>query len=204
MADFEAIIKKHLNEDGVIPSSAIENIVTAIKNTVGNEYVSKERYKTKLNEIDTLKEQQQTAEDNATTAEKWKTKYDALKNEFEDYKNDISEKNKKASKTEAYKALLKEAGVSEKRIGSVVKVADIGAIELDDEGKVKDADKILESIRDEWSDFIETESKKGAKTENPPKNNGGTAMTKEQILAIKDTSERQRAMAENHELFGIE
>ena len=173
MADFEAIIKKHLNDEGVIPSSAIENIVTAIKNTVGNEYVSKERYKTKLNEIDTLKEQQQTAEDNATTAEKWKTKYDALMDEYTNYKNDIAEKDKKASKTEAYKKLLKETGVSEKRISSVVKVADIDSIELDEEGKIKDAEKLGESIKEEWADFIEVKKEKGAETDNPPANNGG-------------------------------
>ena len=124
-----------------------------------------------------------------------------LQGEFTDYKNDISEKDKKASKKEAYTKLLKEVGISDKRIGSVVKVADFGSIELDEDGGIKDADKLRDSIKEEWSDFIETQSVKGAKTENPPANNGASGITKEEILAIKDTVTRQRAMAEHKELF---
>ena len=190
-----------------IEKENIDKIIEAHTETVDALKEARDEYKAKADKTGELQSQIDSLKESMVEKSEYdslKSKYDKLKGEYDDYKNDISEKDKKATKTEAYKALLKEAGVSDKRIGSVVKVADIGAIELDEDGKVKDADKILESIRDEWSDFIETESKKGAKTENPPKNNGGTAMTKEQILAIKDTSERQRAMAENHELFGIE
>ena len=190
-----------------IEKENIDKIIEAHTETVDALKEARDEYKAKADKTGELQSQIDSLKESMVEKSEYdslKSKYDKLKGEYDDYKNDISEKDKKATKTEAYKALLKEAGVSDKRIGSVVKVADIGAIELDEDGKVKDADKILESIRDEWSDFIETESKKGAKTENPPNNNGGTAMTKEQILAIKDTSERQRAMAENHELFGIE
>lgn len=190
-----------------IEKENIDKIIEAHTETVDALKEARDEYKAKADKTGELQSQIDSLKESMIEKSEYdslKSKYEKLKGEYDDYKNDVSEKDKKATKTEAYKALLKEAGVSDKRIGSVVKVADIGAIELDEDGKVKDADKILESIRDEWSDFIETESKKGAKTENPPKNNGGTAMTKEQILAIKDTSERQRAMAENHELFGIE
>ena len=48
-----------------------------------------------------------------------------------------------------------------------------------------------------------TTVKKGVNNAKPPKSEGGGAMTKEEIMAIKDTAQRQAAIAENHELFGI-
>ena len=174
MADFEEIIRNHVDESGNIPTSAINAIVTAIRNAVGNEFVDKERYKAKLSEIDALKERAETAEDNATTAEKWKEKYDAKKAEFDAYKKDVASKETLATKRDAYKALLKDVGISDKRLDSVLKVSDLDSIELDDKGKIKGADKLAETIKNEWSDFIVTESKQGVQTETPPGGGGAT------------------------------
>ena len=147
-------------------------------------------------ELNTLKEE---AENN-NSKNPYKVKYEAIKEEFESYKKDITAKETKASKTDAYRALLQEAGVSEKRINSVLKVSDVDSIELDEDGKIKDADKLKESIKKEWSDFIQTSGQQGAKTSTPPANVGGK-MSKEDIMSIKDTAQRQQAMLENKELF---
>ena len=72
-----------------------------------------------------------------------------------------------------------------------------------EDGKFKDSDKIVAGIKEEWADFITTTETHGTKTAKPPKNNGGGTLTKEDILKIEDTTERQKAIAENHELFGI-
>lgn len=167
MADFESIIKNHVNDEGNIPSSAINAIVTAIKTAVGNEFVDKERYKAKLTEIDTYREQLQTAEDNATTANKWKTKYDALKEDFDTYKTEQAQKETHSAKSKAYRELLKAAGVSEKRIEAILKVSDIDSIELGDDGKAKEADKLTENIKNEWADFITTTTETGSNTPTP-------------------------------------
>ena len=203
--DILKIIKEHVNEDGTISAEKIEALANAINGVVGKEFVDKKRYNEKLTEIDTLKADKQNAEDKATTAEKWKTKYDALKDEFEGYKKDISAKESEAARSNAYKALLKEAGVSEKRLETVLKAEkpNISGLEMGDDGKFKDSEKILEGIKTEWADFITTTETKGADTPKPPKNDGKGTVTKEDILKIKDTSERQKAIAENHELFGI-
>ena len=50
--------------------------------------------------------------------------------------------------------------------------------------------------------FFEYAKETGAKVEKPPPT-GKATMTKEQIDALKDTAERQKAIAENHELFGF-
>lgn len=173
MADFESIIRKHVGEDGNIPSSAINAIVTSIRTAVGNEYVDKERYKSKLTEIDSLKEAAQDAKDSATTAEKWKAKYDAIKNDFDDFRAAQTAKETKATKREQFEALLKENGVMDKYIKTVLRAsdADIEALELGKDGKIKDMEKLVEGIKSDWADFISTESKTGADTKHPPENN---------------------------------
>ena len=102
----------------------------------------------------------------------WKVKFDALKEEFEGYKTEEQKKATKAAKENAYKALLKETGISEKRIASVLKVSDFESVELGEDGKIKDADKLKEGIKSEWADFIASEDVKGAETATPPANNG--------------------------------
>ena len=100
----------------------------------------------------------------------YKVKYEALKEEFDNYKTEIANKEVKTKKEEAYKQLLKAAGVSEKRIDAIMRVSDseIDSIEFDDEGQVKDSDKKTESIKTTWDDFIQTSSVEGANTANPP------------------------------------
>ena len=103
----------------------------------------------------------------------WKVKFDALKEEFEGYKSEEQKKATKAAKENAYKALLKETGIAEKRIAAVCKVSDFESLELGEDGKIKDADKLKENIKSEWADFITTEGAKGAETATPPDNKGG-------------------------------
>lgn len=129
--------------------------------------------------------------------------YDKLKEEFDNYKQEIANKEVRASKEAAYKEILKDAGVPEKHFAKVLKYSDVDSVELDDNGKIKDAKEILKSIKEEWSDHIETSGKQGADVNTPPSNNGGSGKTKEEILAIKDTAARQQAMIENPDLFGL-
>lgn len=201
--DILEILKKHVDESGNISAAKFSDVASAINNAVGKEFVDKKRYNEKLTEIDALKGEKQNAEDKATSAEKWKTKYDALKDDFDAFKKDISAKETKATRDNAYKELLKQAGISEKRIDAVLKVSDVASLEMGEDGKFKDSDKILENIKNEWADFITTTETQGAETSTPPSNNGGGKMTKADIMKIKDTSERQKAIAQNHELFGI-
>ena len=200
--DILEILKSNADSSGNISAEKIDAVAKAINNAVGKEFVEKKRYNEKLTEIDALKGEKQNAEDKATSAEKWKTKYDALKEDFDAFKKDITAKETKATRTNAYRELLKEAGISEKRIESVLKVSDVDSLEMGDDGKFKDSAKLLENIKNEWADFIATKETHGASTATPPSNNGGGKMTKADIMKIKDTSERQKAIAENHELFG--
>ena len=191
MADFESIVQKHTDEAGAIQPKAIANLITAIKQAVGNEYVEKERYKAKLSEIEELKEGKQTAEDSVATAEKWKTKYEGIKQEFSDYKKAEQAKATRAQKTDAYRSLLKEIGVNDKRIDAILKVTDLDGMEMDADGKLKDAADLRKTAKEEWSDFIVTTHTQGAQTATPP--SGKVApKSREEIMKIKDPTERQR------------
>ena len=172
MADFESIIKKHVGEDGSISSASIDTVITAINTTVGSEYVEKKRYDRKISEIDSLKEKLQNAEDSVTTAEKYKKKYEDEAKAFSDYKDQQKAKDTRASKQEAYKSLLKEIGISDKWLSRALKGVDFDGLELGEDGKIKNADKLTESIKTEWGDCIATEGTQGAETATPPSNGG--------------------------------
>jgi len=133
----------------------------------------------------------------------FEVKYNAIKEEFENFKKDVDAKETKSKKEAAYKALLKEVGVSEKRIDAVLKVSDLEKVELDKDGKIENASDLKKSIKEEWSDFITTSGQQGAQTATPPTGGGKVYKNKDEIMAIKDIAERQRAIAENHELFGF-
>ena len=136
-------------------------------------------------ELDTLKEQ---------SGDKIKAQYDKLKKDFDNYKEEQHQKEVTANKKSAYKGLLKEAGISASRIDAVLKVSDVDGLEFSEDGEIKDKDKMIENIKKEWADFIVKSTEKGAQVGNPPAN-GGKGMTREEILKIKDTSERQKAIA---------
>lgn len=134
----------------------------------------------------------------------YKEKYEKEHKAFEDFKTAQKGKEAKEAKEKAYRDLLKEAGVSEKRIDSVMKVSDMEGIELAEDGKIKDADKHKETIKKEWSDFIVKQETGGARTDNPHQNEGGGGpKTRDEIYAKDDkgrfkldAGERQKALAE--------
>jgi hypothetical protein len=103
----------------------------------------------------------------------YKEKYEKEHSDFEKYKADQAAKETRVAKEKAYRDLLKAAGVSDKRIDSVIKVTDLNSVELEGD-KVKDAEKIMEGVKTEWADFIESSNTSGANTPTPPANNPGT------------------------------
>lgn len=103
-----------------------------------------------------------------------KSEYDKIKTEYENYKSSVSAKETHSAKERAYRDMLKAAGVSEKRIDSVLKVSDVDGVELDKDGKIKDESKYVDNVKTEWADFIVTQSTQGANTATPPTNNQST------------------------------
>ena len=186
-----ALTRKFLAALG-IEAEKVDEIISAHVDTLEPIKAERDKYKADAEKLPTIqKELDQLKE--AGEKDAYKVKYEAIKEEYSKFKADISAKETKAKKEQAYKTLLKKAGVSEKRLDAILKVTDLKGIEFDDEGNVKNADELTKQIKEEWSDFIATNSTEGAKTATPPANPVNGIMTKKEIMAIKDTTERQNA-----------
>lgn len=136
----------------------------------------------------------------------WKYKYDAIKKEYSDYKAEITAKETKAAKEKAVRSYYESKGITGKNLEIAMRgsAEEIKAVELDGD-KIKDTAAIDALIAGDFEGLVAHKETKGAKTATPPSNTGGKkSMTKEEIMNIKDAGERQKAIIENGELFGIQ
>ena len=138
----------------------------------------------------------------------WEDRYNKEHEAFENYKKDIESKTEQESIKTAYKALLKDQNVSEKRIDTILKLTDFSEMKLTKDGKIANEEKVIEKIKEDWSDLISKQSEKGADVSTPP-NGGGSKLTRDDIYAKDEhgrykmsTSDRQKAISENPDLFG--
>ena len=189
-----------------IEDEKIDEIINMHTETVDGLKADVAKYKADAETLPEVQRQLEKAQNDLEAGKKdsWKVKYEAIKEEFEGYKSEQAKKETRAAKEKAYRELLKQAGVSDKRLDAVLRVSDVDRVELDEKGAVKDVDKLTESIKSEWSDFIQTTTTHGAQTAAPPVNSGGSAMTKADIYKKDDhgryvmsAAERQKALMEN-------
>ena len=117
--------------------------------------------------------------------EDYKAKYEKEHGDFEAYKQKIAQDAETEKVKAAYRKLLTEEKISEKRLDAVVRLTDFSKMKLDKDGNLQDADKLRSDIKSEWSDYIQTEEIKGAKVDNPPKidNNTFDSMSLTQKMA---------------------
>lgn len=174
-------------------------------------------------DLDAIKEQRDTYKADAETLAKvqkeldelkaagndgYKEKYEKEHKAFEDFKKDQTAKETLSAKEKAFRAALKEVNINEKRMDTVVKAAHadgvINGLDLDENGAIKDADKLKESIKADWADFVLTVETRGADIAHPPANTGGGTLTKADIYRKDDkgryvmtATERQKALIDN-------
>lgn len=105
---------------------------------------------------------------NAAPKDDFREKYESEHEAFEEYKKQVADEKLNAEKSELYKKFLTdEVMIDPKRVNAVMKVADLSGVSVKD-GAIVDADKLAESVRDEWSDFVIERKTDGANTDNPP------------------------------------
>ena len=197
MAFTRSTIRSLAKESGVEIPKEFEDALVAEHLTARNAY-AEEQVKAEL------EKQPATKAENVKDSEEYKS----LKADFDKYKAEVTEKETKAAKEAAYRAILKDANLSEKGIEKAVKYAEWDKIELGADGKLKGANDHIKAARDEWAEYVTTTTTTGAKTSTPPVNNGGAKLTKAEIYAKDEhgryklsTAERQKALAENPELL---
>ena len=197
-----SLTRKMLKAMG-IEEEKIDQIIEAHSETVDSLKADRDSYK---EDAEKLKDVQKELDDlKAKGDDGWKEKHDRLKDEFDKYKTDVQAKETKAAKEAAYRAILKDANLSEKGIEKAVKYAEWDKIELGEDGKLKGANEHIKAVQEEWAEYVTTTTTTGAKTSTPPANNGtGTGKTKEEIMSIKDGTVRRAEMAKNPHLFGLD
>lgn len=163
-----ALTRKFLSALG-IEQDKVDEIINAHMETVNGLKDEAAKFEEDAKKLPTVQKELDKLKEAAKNDGKnpFEVKYNAIKEEFEAYKAQQAEKETRASKEKAYRVLLKNAGVSEKRIDAVLRVTDLDSLEMDGEG-FKESDKLMETIKTEWSDFIQTTQTKGAETPNPP------------------------------------
>ena len=196
-----ALTRKFLSALG-IEAEKIDEIIGAHTDTI--EGLKDELAKVKADAAKLPEVQKELDDLKAKPDDGWKDKYDAARKELAEYKDSVAKEKALAAKKAANQELCKDAGLSENGIAKAVMYADFDSVELDDAGKIKNGKSLIKSIREEWPEHIVKDSTSGARTPTPPAGTGGkTYQSKDEIIAIKDPAERQKAILDNHELFGI-
>lgn len=164
-----ALTRKQLAALGLEPEK-IDQIIEAHAETVSALKDEAEKYKTNADkyaetqkELDQLKKSIEGKD------------YDGLKAEYDKYKADVEAERTKSAKEKAYREALKDCNLNEKGLEKALKYADWAKVELDEDGKLKDAKNHVKSVRDEWAEYVVKSETKGAETKTPPAGNSGGA-----------------------------
>ena len=184
-----------------IEEEKIDQIIEQHAETVEALKKQRDSFKEAAEKVPSLEQKIQELE--AAANDGYREKYDAEHQQFEDYNAAIEKERANEKRKSIYRQLLTDAGISGKRVDTVLRVTDLDSLQFDDEGNLANADDLKAKISEEWSDLIPAEATRGANVETPPAGTSG-GMTKDQILAIKNPVQRQAAMAENPALFGLD
>lgn len=195
-----ALTRKFLQALG-IEAEKIDEIIDAHSDTVNALKEERDKYKVDAERLPSVQKELDDLKKDDGKEDSYKLKYEKVKEDFDNYKKEVETDKTNAKKSNAYKKLLSGAGISDKVIEKIIALTKLDDFELDGDN-IKDADKVKDSIKEEWADFIVKERTEGSPAETPPKGTG-KKMTKDEIMAIKDPMERQKAIADNHEVFNF-
>lgn len=115
----------------------------------------------------------------------FKAKYDKEHQDFEDYKSQIAKEAETAKVKEAYRKLLLDEKINEKRVPSVIKLTDFSEMKLDKDGNLENLDALKKNIGDEWGEFKVTTQERKQNVATPPSNdnqNSGSGRAREIYL----------------------
>ncbi len=200
-----ALTRKMLKAMG-IEEEKIDQIIEAHAETVDGLKSDLNKYKADAEKLPTV--QKELDDLKAVGDDGWKEKHDKVKKDFEDYKTEVIAKETKAAKEKAAKAYFESKNIEGANLNLAMRSSgsEIDGLELDGD-KIKDTTALDALIS---GDFASLVSKPGVRVDMGARlnNNGGKAMTKEDIYKrdergryVMSASERQKALAENPKLL---
>lgn len=158
-------------------------------------------------ELEAVKKSLEVAEQKLADAEKadYKGKFETEKAAREKLESDIAAKETAAKKEAALTAAAKKAKYSDDAISMILdsKQDYASRVEFGEDGKPTNIEDILGAIATDRPALTPKVTESHHTPATPPANTGAKKPTKDEIMAIKNTTDRQRAIAENPELFGL-
>lgn len=195
-----ALTRKMLKAMG-IEEEKIDQIIEAHSESVDALKEQRDHYKAEAEKLPTV----QAELDALKSGDDYKAKYEKEKKDFDDYKKTIASQNAKVAKENAARSYFESKGIKGKSLDIAVRGAtkEIDALELDGES-IKDAASLDALVAGVFSGLVASSETSGARTENPTgTGTKGTYTSRSEIMKIKDSGERQKAIAENPQLFGM-
>lgn len=190
------LTRKFLTALGIDDENIQDQIVEAHSEAVNALKAQRDDYKADAEKLATVEKERDDlkkvlGEDGKNPFEK---KYNDLKKDFDELQQKIADEKTLDKKKSAVKAILKDIKIGDKWIDKIIKFTDFNKIELDGDS-VKNADEMKANYLKEYADCVVTTKVKGADTETPPNTTGGDVKSRDEIMKIKDTSERQKEWA---------
>ena len=173
----------------------VDSIIEAHTETVE---ALKEKLKTAQADADKLTEVQKELDAlKAKSDDGYKEKYETLKKEFDAYKTEVTAKETKAAKEAAAKAYFEGKNITGVNLEIAMRAAaqEIDALELDGD-KIKDSTALDALTSGTLAGLAAKKAVVGAQTAHPPAQSTPPKRTMEEIMKIKDTTERQSAIGE--------
>lgn len=172
-----ALTRKFLKDLG-IEGEEVDKIINEHRGTVDSLKDDIDSLKSEVENHKAVEKELNDLKETIKDTESYKDKYDALDKKFTEYKAEVQREKVSFQKAEAYKAMLKNAGISDKRIESVLKLARVEGyldkIEFDKDGTVKNAADIEAEVKTVYADYVDTIGESGVNTPNPPTNTGNS------------------------------
>ena len=198
-----SLTRKMLKAMG-IEEEKIDQIIEAHSETVDGLKADIEKYKADAKALPGVQKQLEQAQADLETAKNdgWKDKHDKVKKELDDLKSGIEAEKAASAKEKAVRAFYESKNITGDNLELAMRGSrdEIAALEMDGD-KIKDTKAIDDLVSGTFSRLVSSTRLAGADTHHPPVNNGGSYSSKDEIMKIKDPTERQNAIAANINLF---
>lgn len=177
-----------------IDDEKIEAIIAAHTETTDGLKADRDKFKKQAEQVPDLQKQLEEAEAASGSGDEWQQKYEDEHQAFEDYKVQVATEKAEADKAQAYRGMLMAAGIDPKRIDAIMRVTDLSQVEMED-GKLKDTEKLQESAKQEWADFVVKSNTQGSNPATPPEH-------KEKMPEGADPEIAKRMQERHERMFG--
>ena len=187
-----ALTQKMLKAMG-IEDDQREQILDAHQEVLESIKSERDEFKKLAEQVPDLQRQLEEAKAASDDSE-WEQKYQDEHQAFEDFKVQVATEKAEADKAQAYRGMLMAAGIDPKRIDAIMRVTDLSQVEMED-GKLKDTEKLQESAKQEWSDFVVKSNTQGSNPATPPEH-------KEKMPDGADPEIAKRMQERHERMFG--